>query len=112
LLAPKGTPDAVVQRLNEALNRALGGEKVSAIIRSLGNEPAPGAPDDLAAQIRWDLSNFRRIIDEWRRSTPARCSRWCGPEVAAAAGRTPVARGIESVLFFHGSIRWPARAAS
>jgi hypothetical protein len=23
-----------------------------------------GTPEDLAAQIRWDLSNFKRIIDE------------------------------------------------
>jgi tripartite-type tricarboxylate transporter receptor subunit TctC len=64
LLAPKGTPDAVVQRLSEALSRALASEKVRATIRSLGNDVGAGTPEDLAAQIRWDLSNFKRIIDE------------------------------------------------
>jgi tripartite-type tricarboxylate transporter receptor subunit TctC len=66
LMAPKGTPDAVVKRLSEALSRALADEKVRATIRSLGNEPGAGTPEDLAAQVRWDISNFRRIIDERR----------------------------------------------
>ena len=64
LMAPKGTPDAVVQRLSDALARALADEKVRTIIRTLGNDVGAGTPEDLAAQIRWDLSNFKRIIDE------------------------------------------------
>ncbi|MEK7878208.1 MAG: tripartite tricarboxylate transporter substrate-binding protein [Pseudomonadota bacterium] len=64
LMAPKGTPDAIVKRLSEALSRALTDEKVRAIIRTLGNDVGAGTPEDLAAQIRWDLSNFKRIIDE------------------------------------------------
>jgi len=64
LMAPKGTPDAVVQRLSEALAKALADEKVRTIIRTLGNDVGAGTPEDLAAQIRWDLSNFKRIIDE------------------------------------------------
>src|SRR5262249_46145195 len=59
LMAPRGTPDAIVKRLSEALARALADEKVRSTIRSLGNEPGPGTPDDLAAQIRSDLANFR-----------------------------------------------------
>ena len=63
-MAPRGTPDAVVRRLNEALNQALAAEKARATIRTLGNVPGPGAPEHLAAQIRDDLSKFRRIIQE------------------------------------------------
>jgi len=70
LLAPKGTPEAVVRRVNEALNYALATEKVGAIIRTLGNEPGPGTPDDLATQIRDDLLKFRRIIEERRLTFP------------------------------------------
>ena len=70
LMAPKDTPDAVVRRLNEALNRALAGEKARSTIRALGNEPGPGTPDNLAAQIRDDLSKFKRIIDERRLTFP------------------------------------------
>lgn len=70
LMAPKGTPDAIVRRLNEALNRALASEKVRSTIRSLGNEAGPGTPEDLATQIREDLSKFKRIIDERRLTFP------------------------------------------
>ncbi len=70
LMAPKGTPDAIVNRLSEALAKALADEKVRAIIRTLGNDVGAGTPEDLAAQISWDLSNFKRIIDERHLSFP------------------------------------------
>lgn len=70
LLAPKDTPNAVVRRLSDALSRALADEKVRATIRSLGNDVGSGTPEELATQIRSDISNFRRIIDERRLSFP------------------------------------------
>ena len=70
LMAPKGTPDAVIQRLSEALVRALADEKVRATVRSMGNDVGAGTPEDLAAQIRSDVSKFRRIIDERKLSFP------------------------------------------
>jgi tripartite-type tricarboxylate transporter receptor subunit TctC len=70
LFAPKATPDAVVQRLSDALSRALTNEKARSAIRALGNEAGAGTPDDLAAQVRWDISNFKRIIDERRLTFP------------------------------------------
>lgn len=70
LMAPKGTPDAIVSRLSDALAKALTDEKVRSIIRTLGNDVGAGTPEDLAAQIRWDLSNFKRIIDERQLSFP------------------------------------------
>ena len=70
LMAPKGTPDAIVQRLSDALRRALADDKVRTIIRSLGNDVGAGTPEELAAQIRSDLANFKRIIDERRLTFP------------------------------------------
>ena len=70
LFAPKGTPDAVVQRLSEALAKALATDKARAAIRALGNDAGPGTPEDLAAQVRWDVSNFKRIIDERKLTFP------------------------------------------
>jgi tripartite-type tricarboxylate transporter receptor subunit TctC len=70
LFAPKGTPDAVVQKLSDALQRALTTDKVRAAIRALGNEPGPGKPDDLAAQVKSDMTKFRKIIDERRLTFP------------------------------------------
>jgi hypothetical protein len=55
---------------NSLLNIALVGEKARATIRALGNEPGPGTPDDLAAQVRDDLSKFKRIIDERQLTFP------------------------------------------
>lgn len=70
LMAPKGTPDAAVRRLSEALKRALADEKVRSVIRSLGNDMGAGTPEDLAAQIRSDISKFKRIIDERQLTFP------------------------------------------
>lgn len=70
LFAPKATPEHVVQRLSDALARALTTDKVRAAIRALGNEPGPGTPDDLAAQVKWDVTNFKRIIDERKLTFP------------------------------------------
>src|SRR6185503_19429185 len=70
LFAPKATPDAVVQRLSEALTKALTTDKARAAIRALGNDAGPGTPEDLAAQVRWDVSNFRRIIDDRKLTFP------------------------------------------
>ena len=70
LLAPKDTPDAVVKRLSAALVKALADEKVRATIRTLGNEPGAGTPKELAAQIRSDITSFRRIIEQRKLSFP------------------------------------------
>lgn len=70
LLAPKGTPDAAIKRLSAALVKALADEKVRATIRTLGNEPGTGTPEELAAQIGSDIVNFRRIIEQRKLSFP------------------------------------------
>jgi tripartite-type tricarboxylate transporter receptor subunit TctC len=70
LLVPKGTPDAAIKRLSAALVKALTDEKVRATIRTLGNEPGTGTPEELAATIRADLVNFRRIIEQRKLSFP------------------------------------------
>ena len=70
LLAPKGTPDAVVARLSAAMVRALDDDKVRSVLRGIGFEAGKGLPEDFAEQIRWDLSNFRRIIAERQLTFP------------------------------------------
>jgi len=39
-MAPKGTPDEIIQRLNAAINQALGEEAFASRIRDLGASPA------------------------------------------------------------------------
>ena len=64
LLAPKDTPEIIIRRISDALVKSLADEKVRNTIRGLGNEPGAGTPDELAIQIRQDLSSFRRIIEQ------------------------------------------------
>lgn len=64
LLAPKDTPDAVIRRVSEALVKALAEDKVRNAIRTLGNEPGAGTPEELAAQIRQDIFSFKRLIEQ------------------------------------------------
>ena len=64
LFAPKQAPDAAIRRVSAALVTALADEKVRATIRALGNEPGAGTPEELAAQVRADIGNFRRIIEQ------------------------------------------------
>ncbi len=64
LFAPKNAPDAAVRRISAALVKALADEKVRATIRTLGNEPGAGTPEELAAQVRSDITSFKRIIEQ------------------------------------------------
>ncbi len=48
LYAPKGTPPAVVQRLNEEVNKILAQDEVRRRLLQLGHEPAGGTPAKLA----------------------------------------------------------------
>ena len=70
LFAPKGTPDAAIQRVSAALVKALRTEKARAAIRTLGNEPGEGTPTELTAQVQSDITKFKRIIDERKLTFP------------------------------------------
>ena len=49
LVAPAGTPPAVLARLNDALNQALRTDNVVRELRSRSQEPLGGAPQDAGA---------------------------------------------------------------
>ena len=55
LLAPAGTPDAVVAKLNEAANAALADPAVRKQLTDLGYEVAGGTPGELGALIAADF---------------------------------------------------------
>jgi tripartite-type tricarboxylate transporter receptor subunit TctC len=59
IVAPAGTPPAVVARLNGAINQALADPQVRTALERLGAEIRPGSPQDFAAFLakekdRWD----------------------------------------------------------
>ncbi|SEF46525.1 Bug family tripartite tricarboxylate transporter substrate binding protein [Bosea lathyri] len=62
LVAPKGTPAAVVQVLNAAVNAALARPAVAARLIEIGAEPAPGTPESLAAFMAKDAETWAGVI--------------------------------------------------
>jgi tripartite-type tricarboxylate transporter receptor subunit TctC len=61
ILAPVGTPDAIVTKLNQAINASLQEPGVRAKLEPLGYEAVGGAPDVLSQQMREDDERYRRL---------------------------------------------------
>jgi tripartite-type tricarboxylate transporter receptor subunit TctC len=66
LFAPLGTPQPVIDRLNQALNVALQNDGLKARFRELGMVPTSGPPPALTDQVRHDTDLYRRVINEAR----------------------------------------------
>ncbi|MCS3508712.1 tripartite tricarboxylate transporter substrate binding protein [Achromobacter sp. JUb104] len=62
LIAPAGTPPAVIDRLNAAMNQALRSENVAKELRSRSQAPLGGTPQDVQTQIRKELPKWENII--------------------------------------------------
>ncbi len=60
-MAPKATPPAAIQRLNEVINQALAEEAVAARIKSLGASPWLTTPAETLAFIRAERADFSAI---------------------------------------------------
>jgi len=60
-MAPKGTPDEIVQRLNGAINQALREEAIAARIRDLGASPRITTPAETLRFITAERSDFGAI---------------------------------------------------
>ena len=64
VVAPAGTPDAVVQKLNAEITAALNDEQIKANMRNLGVEPAPTKPEAFEAYIRDETKKWARVIKQ------------------------------------------------
>ena len=62
VVAPAGTPQAIVQRLNGEINDALNDEKIKARMRDLGVEPMPGKVEVFDAYIRSETTKWAKVI--------------------------------------------------
>ena len=51
LVAPAGTPPAIIKKLNEAMNQGLATEEMQKTITGLGSESKPNSPEEFAAYI-------------------------------------------------------------
>ena len=62
LLAPAGTPPAVIQRLNTELNAALADPAVRERLAVLGIDPTPGTPEQFRQSMQKDLAAYGPIV--------------------------------------------------
>jgi tripartite-type tricarboxylate transporter receptor subunit TctC len=62
IFAPRGTPEAVVTRLNLAVNDALADEEVAEVLRRFGLRPQPLSPQGLDDRTRFDHAATGRAL--------------------------------------------------
>lgn len=62
LMAPAGTPPAIVERLNKELAAIIASPETRDSLDKAGAEPLTGSPSDLAAMIRDGIPKYARII--------------------------------------------------
>lgn len=62
VLAPKGTPPAVVARLNSTLQKVLATKDFSDRLAVLGLSPAPGTPEQFGTFIQSELTKWKRTV--------------------------------------------------
>jgi tripartite-type tricarboxylate transporter receptor subunit TctC len=64
VIAPKGTPPAIVAKLNEAVNRALKDPEIAERITSQGNVVGGGTPEAFASFIASESARWGKVIRE------------------------------------------------
>ena len=62
LLAPAGTPDALVQKLNAELTRALRSDEVREKFRAMDFVPLPSSPEEFTAYMRRDSKRWQEAV--------------------------------------------------
>ena len=64
LLAPAGTPTAVIQRLNNEVARIVGQPAFSEQLLAQGAEPIGNRPKEVAGFLRADIERWRKVVRE------------------------------------------------
>ena len=62
LLAPAGTPPAIVEKLSAAANAALSTEEVRTALKRQGTDPLGGTPKEFADFIRADIEKWVAVL--------------------------------------------------
>jgi tripartite-type tricarboxylate transporter receptor subunit TctC len=62
LVAPAGTPQPIIARLNAELTAALNDEATKASMRGLGVEPAPGKAEDFERYLQSETRKWAKVI--------------------------------------------------
>ncbi|WP_245430978.1 Bug family tripartite tricarboxylate transporter substrate binding protein [Rhodoplanes roseus] len=60
--APKGTPPAVIAKLNRAVNQALADPKLKARLAELGGAPMVGTPEDFGKVMKDETEKWEKVV--------------------------------------------------
>lgn len=63
-IAPKGTPPAIVAKLNAGIHKALADPEVKERLANLGAEVSPSTPEALASLVRAEHERYGKLIRE------------------------------------------------
>lgn len=59
---PKGTPRAVIEKMNAAINRALADPKIRSRLADLGGSPIAGSPEDFGKVIVSETEKWAKVV--------------------------------------------------
>jgi tripartite-type tricarboxylate transporter receptor subunit TctC len=62
MAAPKGTPDAIVRKLNQSLRAALAAPDVQQALRAQAADPLGGSPEDMQAFVQKEAARWGAMI--------------------------------------------------
>lgn len=62
LVAPKGTPSAIVNKLNQQVGEILAQPETRKKLLTVGFDPAPGSPDDLQRTVATEYAKWGEVI--------------------------------------------------
>jgi tripartite-type tricarboxylate transporter receptor subunit TctC len=63
-IAKADTPDAVVTKLNAALNAALESDEIRAAYDRLGVQPLPGTPEEFSKRMSDEIVHWRDVVQK------------------------------------------------
>lgn len=63
ILAPAGTPEPIVTKLNEAIREAVTSDKVRSTLEQDGAMPYPTSPEDFSAFLEGEIEKWRTVIE-------------------------------------------------
>jgi tripartite-type tricarboxylate transporter receptor subunit TctC len=64
ITAKTGTPNEVIARLNDAMNKALAKPRVRDAIAKMAAEPAGGTPQEFGQFLRAQIAHWDKVVKE------------------------------------------------
>ena len=61
MLAPAGTPPAIIDKLNKAINEVVADKDVEQRFAAFAGEPLGGTPEDFARFIALDIAKWKAV---------------------------------------------------